>query len=52
VPVTVRRLDPIAARALGAGAGAALLVRHDGVLVAVLPAARAASWGRSPMSVA
>jgi putative polyketide hydroxylase len=51
-PVTVRRLDPVAARAVGAGAGAALLVRQDGVPVAVLSAERASSWGRSPMSMA
>jgi putative polyketide hydroxylase len=35
-PVTVRRLEPVAARALGAAAGSALLTRSDGVPVAVL----------------
>ena len=32
VPVAVRRVDPIAARAIGAGAGTAILVRPDGVI--------------------
>lgn len=38
VPVAVRRLEPIAARAVGAPAGAALLARSDGIPVGVLPA--------------
>jgi 2-polyprenyl-6-methoxyphenol hydroxylase-like FAD-dependent oxidoreductase len=37
-PVTVRLVDPIVARALGAPAGAALLARSDGTPVAVLRA--------------
>jgi putative polyketide hydroxylase len=38
VPVAVRLLDPVAARALGAGGGSALVARSDGTPVAVLPA--------------
>ena len=38
VPVSVRRLDPIAARAIGAAGRSALLVRPDGKPAAVLPA--------------
>jgi putative polyketide hydroxylase len=37
-PVAVRLLDPIAARAVGAPGGSALLARSDGTPVAVLPA--------------
>ncbi|HKH16613.1 MAG TPA: FAD-dependent monooxygenase, partial [Solirubrobacteraceae bacterium] len=37
VPVGVRLLDPIAARAVGAAGGSALLARSDGMPVAVLP---------------
>jgi putative polyketide hydroxylase len=37
VPITVRLLDPVAARAVGAPGGAALLVRSDGTPVGVLP---------------
>jgi putative polyketide hydroxylase len=36
-PIAVRRLDPIAARAVGAPARSALLARSDGAPVAVLP---------------
>ena len=39
VPVAVRLLDPVAARAVGAPGGAALLTRSDGTPVGVLPAA-------------
>ncbi|HYP47963.1 MAG TPA: FAD-dependent monooxygenase [Thermoleophilaceae bacterium] len=38
VPVAVRLLEPIAARAIGAPAGSALLARSDGTPVAVLAA--------------
>jgi putative polyketide hydroxylase len=38
VPVSVRLLDPIAARAVGALGGSALLARSDGTAVGVLPA--------------
>jgi putative polyketide hydroxylase len=38
VPVGVRVLDPVAARALGAPGGSALLARSDGTPVGVLPA--------------
>jgi 2-polyprenyl-6-methoxyphenol hydroxylase-like FAD-dependent oxidoreductase len=38
VPVAVRLLEAVAARALGAPAGAALLARSDGTPVGVLPA--------------
>jgi putative polyketide hydroxylase len=38
VPIAVRRLDPIAARAIGAGAHSALLVRPDGKPAGILPA--------------
>jgi 2-polyprenyl-6-methoxyphenol hydroxylase-like FAD-dependent oxidoreductase len=38
VPVTVRRIDPIAARAVGAAGDAALLVRPDGRPAGVVPA--------------
>jgi putative polyketide hydroxylase len=38
VPVGVRLLDPVAARAVGAPAGSALLARSDGTPVGVLPA--------------
>jgi putative polyketide hydroxylase len=38
VPISARVLDPIAARAVGAPAGAALLARSDGTPVGVLPA--------------
>jgi hypothetical protein len=38
VPVRVRLLDPMAARALGATGRAALLVRSDGTPMGVLPA--------------
>ena len=38
VPVAVRRLDPVAARAIGAPGGSALLARSDGTPVGVLPA--------------
>ena len=38
VPVAVRLLEPVAARAVGAPAGAALLVRSDGIPVGVVPA--------------
>lgn len=38
VPVSVQRLDPIAARAIGAGGHSALLVRPDGKPAALLPA--------------
>jgi putative polyketide hydroxylase len=38
LPVVVRLLDPVAARAVGAVAGSALLARSDGTPVAVLPA--------------
>jgi putative polyketide hydroxylase len=38
VPITVRLLDPVAARAAGAVAGTALLARSDGAPVGVLPA--------------
>ncbi len=37
VPVSVRLLDPVAARAVGAPGGSALLARSDGTPVAVLP---------------
>jgi hypothetical protein len=37
-PVAVRLLDPIAARAVGAPGGSALLARSDGTPVGVLPA--------------
>ena len=40
VPVTLRRLDPVAARALGIRPGGALVVRPDGIAVAA-PAAAA-----------
>jgi hypothetical protein len=39
VPVSVRLLDPVAARAVGAAGGSALLARSDGTPVGVLPAA-------------
>jgi 2-polyprenyl-6-methoxyphenol hydroxylase-like FAD-dependent oxidoreductase len=39
VPVGVRLLDPVAARAVGAPGAAALLARSDGTPVGVLPAA-------------
>ena len=38
MPVAVRLLDPVAARAVGAPAGSALLARSDGTAVGVLPA--------------
>jgi putative polyketide hydroxylase len=38
VPIAVRRLDPVAARAVGAPAGSALLVRSDGTPAGVLHA--------------
>jgi putative polyketide hydroxylase len=38
VPVGVRLLDPVAARAIGAPGGSALLARSDGTPVGVLPA--------------
>ena len=38
VPMTVRRLKPVTARAIGALGGSALLVRSDGTPVGVLPA--------------
>ena len=38
VPVAVRLLDPVAARAVGAPGGSALLARSDGTPVGVLPA--------------
>jgi putative polyketide hydroxylase len=38
VPVGVRLLDPVAARAVGAPGGSALLARSDGTPVGVLPA--------------
>lgn len=38
VPVAVRLLNPIAARAIGAPAGSALLARSDGTPVGLLPA--------------
>jgi hypothetical protein len=38
VPLRVRLLDPMAARALGATGRSALLVRSDGTPVGVLPA--------------
>jgi putative polyketide hydroxylase len=38
LPVVVRLLDPVVARAVGAVGGAALLARSDGTPVAVLPA--------------
>ncbi len=38
VPVAVRLLDPVPARAVGAPAGSALLARSDGTPVGVLPA--------------
>ena len=38
VPIAVRLLDPIAARAIGAPAGSALLARSDGTPVGVVPA--------------
>jgi hypothetical protein len=41
-PVTVRLLEPVAARALGAGPGTALLVRPDGVRAGV--AQPASAW--------
>jgi putative polyketide hydroxylase len=39
VPVAVRLLEPMVARAVGAPGGSALLARSDGMPVAVLPAA-------------
>jgi putative polyketide hydroxylase len=39
VPVAVRLLEPVAARAAGAPGGSALLTRSDGTPVALLPAA-------------
>jgi putative polyketide hydroxylase len=41
VPVTIRLLDPVAARAVGAAAGSALLARSDGAPVDVLSDRRA-----------
>lgn len=41
VPVEVRLLDPIAARAVGAAGASGLLVRPDGKAAAVLPGAGA-----------
>jgi hypothetical protein len=41
VPVEVRRLDPIAARAVGAAGDSAVLVRPDGKPAAVVPVAGA-----------
>jgi len=38
VPVAVQLLDPVAARAVGAPGGSALLARSDGTPVGVLPA--------------
>jgi putative polyketide hydroxylase len=38
VPVAVRLLDPVVARAVGASAGTALLARSDGAPVGMLPA--------------
>jgi putative polyketide hydroxylase len=38
VPVEVRLLDPVAARAVGAPGGSALLARSDGTPIAILPA--------------
>jgi putative polyketide hydroxylase len=38
VPVAVRILDPVAARAVGAPGGAALLARSDGTPVGIVPA--------------
>ena len=38
LPVRVRLLDPVAARAVGAPGGSALLARSDGTPVGVLPA--------------
>jgi hypothetical protein len=38
VPIAVRLLDPVAARAVGAPGGSALLARSDGTPVGVLPA--------------
>jgi hypothetical protein len=38
VPVAVRLLEPVAARAAGAPGGSALLARSDGMPVGVLPA--------------
>jgi hypothetical protein len=40
VPVTVRRVDPIAARALGLRGGEALVVRPDGTPAAAAARAR------------
>jgi hypothetical protein len=38
VPIAVRLLEPVAARAIGAPAGSALLARSDGTPVGVVPA--------------
>jgi hypothetical protein len=38
VPIDIRLLDPVAARAVGAPGGSALLARADGTPVGVLPA--------------
>jgi 2-polyprenyl-6-methoxyphenol hydroxylase-like FAD-dependent oxidoreductase len=46
-PVAVQRLDPIAARAIGAGGHSALLVRPDGKPAGVLPA-DASALNQSP----
>jgi putative polyketide hydroxylase len=48
VPVAVRLLEPVAARAVGAPAGSALLVRSDGTPVGVLTAG--SRPGRRPRS--
>jgi putative polyketide hydroxylase len=37
MPVTLRRLEPVTARAIGAAAGSALLARSDGTPVGVIP---------------